>query len=75
VTVLRISVYWKAVVAAAAAGFGTLATAMNDDMVITPSEWVGVALAVLGAFGITYVVPNRPPTGDVDVESLARQEG
>lgn len=56
---MRISRYWKAVVSAGAAGTGTLATAMNGDMVVTPSEWVSVGLAVLGALGITYAVPNR----------------
>jgi hypothetical protein len=73
---VRVSRYWKAVVAAAAAGTGALATAMNGDMVITPSEWVSVLLAVLGALGITYVVPNRPPEPPrlEGVEDLARTE-
>ncbi|MDK1473620.1 hypothetical protein QNO07_09330 [Streptomyces sp. 549] len=72
---MKISRYWKAVAAAGAAFFGTLATAMNDDMVVTGSEWVGIALAVLSALGITYVVPNRPgeaPGGGV--EELARRD-
>jgi hypothetical protein len=50
--------YAKALVAAAAAGTGTLLTAMADDKV-TSGEWVLVALAVLGALGVTYAVPNR----------------
>ncbi|MFC9973527.1 hypothetical protein ACFVH6_21800 [Spirillospora sp. NPDC127200] len=47
----------KAIVAAAAAGAGTLASVLDDD-VITSGEWVMVALAVLGALGITWAVPN-----------------
>jgi uncharacterized membrane protein len=58
---VQVSRYWKAIVAAAATGLGTLATAMNGDAVVTPAEWVSVLLAVAGAFGVTYVVPNRPP--------------
>lgn len=65
---MRISPYWKAVVAAVAAGSGTLATAMNGDMVVTPSEWVSVGLSVLGAYGITYVVPNRPSSDDAEAQ-------
>jgi hypothetical protein len=56
---MKISRYWKAVVAAVAAGAGTLATAMNDDLMITLSELVSVGLTVLSAYGITWAVPNR----------------
>lgn len=51
--------YAKAIVSAAAAGSAALATALADDRV-TSGEWVLVALAVLGALGVTYAVPNRP---------------
>lgn len=50
--------YAKAIVAALAAGAGTLGTALADDKVTT-GEWVLVALAVLGALGVTWAVPNR----------------
>ncbi|MFD9950946.1 hypothetical protein ACFWYW_59300 [Nonomuraea sp. NPDC059023] len=47
----------KAIVAAMSAGTGSLVIAMSDDVIVT-GEWVTVALAVLGALGITYAVPN-----------------
>lgn len=54
---MKIGSYAKAIVAAAAAGTAALVQAMADN-VIVPGEWVTVALAVLGALGITAVVPN-----------------
>lgn len=51
----------KAVVAGVAAGTAALTVAVGDG-VIVPGEWVTVALAVLGALGITYAVPNARPT-------------
>ncbi|MFE3452365.1 hypothetical protein ACFXJ8_25925 [Nonomuraea sp. NPDC059194] len=54
---LKVGSYAKAIVSAAAAGTASLAVAMGDDVIVT-GEWVTVALAVLGALGITYVVPN-----------------
>lgn len=50
--------YAKAYAAALAAGSGVLVTALEDDRV-TSGEWVLVALAVLGALGVTWAVPNR----------------
>ena len=47
----------KAIVAATSAGTAALVTAMGDDVIVT-GEWVTIGLAVLGALGITYVVPN-----------------
>jgi hypothetical protein len=55
---MQLGRYAKAVVAAVAAGAGTLATALQDDTVTT-GEWVLVGLAVLGALGVTWAVPNR----------------
>lgn len=57
---MRVSRYWKAVAAALAAGLGALATAAQDD-VISMQEWVTVAIAALGALGVTWAVPNRTP--------------
>ncbi|MFB4285719.1 hypothetical protein ACBJ59_61405 [Nonomuraea sp. MTCD27] len=54
---MKIGSYAKAIVSAVAAGGGALVTAMGDN-VIVPGEWVTVALFVLGALGITAVVPN-----------------
>ncbi|NJP27122.1 hypothetical protein FLW53_23555 [Microbispora sp. SCL1-1] len=47
----------KAIVSGASAGLAALYTAMGDN-VVTTGEGVTIALAVLGALGITYVVPN-----------------
>ncbi|MDX2749666.1 hypothetical protein PV413_03630 [Streptomyces scabiei] len=57
---MRISAYAKAVVAALAAGAAAAGTAVQDG-VVTSGEGIGVVLAVLGALGITYWVPNREP--------------
>ncbi|MER5622515.1 hypothetical protein ABT061_15870 [Streptosporangium sp. NPDC002544] len=66
ITMLKIGSYAKAITSALAAGTAALVTAMGDG-VIVQGEWVTVALAVLGALGITYVVPNAaqsdPPAG------------
>ncbi|MET9123029.1 hypothetical protein [Streptomyces sp. NPDC004528] len=58
---MKLSRYAKAVVAAVVAGSGSLATALNDGTV-TATEAVTVVLAVLGALGITWAVPNRAAT-------------
>jgi peptidoglycan/LPS O-acetylase OafA/YrhL len=58
---MQVSRYWKALVAAAAAGAGALVTAMGDDTV-TMAEGITVAVAVLGALGATYAVPNKEPS-------------
>lgn len=54
---MKIGSYAKAITSGVAAGAASLVTAMGDG-VIVPGEWVTVGLAVLGALGITYVVPN-----------------
>jgi hypothetical protein len=53
--VSKISNYSKALVAAAAA-LASLSAALMDGA-ITPSEWVAVASAVVGAL-LVYAVPN-----------------
>ncbi|MFE6362990.1 hypothetical protein ACFVP3_23700 [Streptomyces sp. NPDC057806] len=57
---MRISTMWKAIVASAAAGTAALGTAVQDGT-LTTGEGVAVALAVLGAMGVTWYVPNREP--------------
>jgi hypothetical protein len=54
---MKIGSYAKAVVSAVAAGVTALVGAMADG-VIVQGEWVTMVLAVLGALGITYAVPN-----------------
>ena len=56
---MKISRYWKAVVAAVVAGGGAVSTALVDDT-ITSGEGITIALAVAGALGLTWAVPNRP---------------
>jgi hypothetical protein len=55
---MRISSVWKAVVSGAAAGITATATAVQDGRVTVP-EVVTIVVAVLGAYGITWAVPNR----------------
>lgn len=55
---MRISRYWKALMAGLMAGSGAVATAMNDD-VITGTEGITIAAAVVGALGLTWAVPNH----------------
>lgn len=55
---MKISKYWKAVMAAAAAGAASLVTAL-DDGTVTTQEGLTAAVAVLGALGLTWAVPNR----------------
>jgi hypothetical protein len=58
---MRISSVWKAVVSGVAAGATATATAVQDGRV-TPGEVVTIVVAVLGAYGITWAVPNRKAT-------------
>ena len=55
---MRISRYAKSIVSGVAAGTTAAVTALQDG-VLTTGEGVTIALAVLGAWGITYAVPNR----------------
>lgn len=57
---MKISSAAKAVVAALSAGAAAAVTAVQDQAV-TSGEVVTIILAVLGALGITYAVPNRQP--------------
>ncbi|MET8050543.1 hypothetical protein ABZU75_23385 [Streptosporangium sp. NPDC005286] len=54
---MKIGSMAKSIVGGVAAGAASLVTAV-DDGVIVYSEWVTIALAVLGALGVVYVVPN-----------------
>jgi hypothetical protein len=58
---MKISKMWKAVVSGAAAGTAAAATAVQDGTVTT-AEAVTIVVAVLGAYGVTWTVPNRPST-------------
>ncbi|MFI5973495.1 hypothetical protein [Streptomyces sp. NPDC051452] len=58
---MKVSRYWKAVVAAVVAGGGTAAAAVQDGH-ITAAETVTIVLSVLGGLGFTWAVPNRPQT-------------
>ncbi|MEV8548307.1 hypothetical protein AB0L04_00430 [Streptomyces glaucescens] len=56
---MRISSIAKSIVAGVAAGATAAVTAVQDGAVTT-GEGVTIVLAVLGAWGITWAVPNRP---------------
>ncbi|UQA38060.1 hypothetical protein KRR37_14580 [Streptomyces sp. HNA39] len=60
---MKISSFAKAIVAGLAAGATAAVTAVQDQ-VVTSGETVTIVLAVLGALGITYAVPNRPTQPD-----------
>ena len=58
--------YAKAVVGAILAGLGALATALTDG--ITATEWVLVAIATLGSFGMVWATKNSdPPAAPLNV--------
>jgi hypothetical protein len=59
---MKISSIAKSIIAGIAAGSASAVTAVQDS-VLTTGEGVTIVLAVLGAWGITYAVPNRPKTG------------
>ncbi|MGQ5576083.1 hypothetical protein [Streptomyces sp. ECR3.8] len=56
---MKISRIAKAIVSGIAAGSAAAVTAVQDS-VVTTGEGVTIALAVLGAWGITWAVPNKP---------------
>ncbi|MFF7290744.1 hypothetical protein [Streptomyces griseorubiginosus] len=58
---MKISSIAKSLVAGVAAGATAAVTAVQDQ-VLTIGEGVTIVLAVLGAWGITYAVPNRQKT-------------
>ncbi|WP_328846108.1 hypothetical protein [Streptomyces sp. NBC_00258] len=55
---MKIASAAKSLLAGIAAGSAAAITAVQDN-VLTTGEGVTIALAVLGAWGITYAVPNR----------------
>ncbi|MFD9952485.1 hypothetical protein [[Kitasatospora] papulosa] len=55
---MRIPAMAKSLTAGVAAGATAAVTAVQDQ-VLTTGEIVTIVLAVLGAWGITYAVPNR----------------
>ncbi|AKN71221.1 hypothetical protein QR97_16670 [Streptomyces sp. PBH53] len=59
---MRISSIAKSIVAGISAGAAAAVAAVQDN-VVTTGEGVTIVLAVLGAWGITYAVPNRPSQG------------
>lgn len=52
----------KSLLAGIAAGSAAAVTAVQDN-VLTTGEGVTITLAVLGAWGIVYAVPNKSKTG------------
>lgn len=58
---MRIASIAKSLLAGIAAGSAAAVTAVQDN-VLTTGEGVTIALAVLGAWGIVFAVPNRKTT-------------
>jgi hypothetical protein len=61
---MKIASIAKSLIAGLAAGSAAAVTAVQDS-VVTTGEGVTIVLAVLGAWGITYAVPNKPSTPEV----------
>lgn len=59
---MKIASIAKSLIAGIAAG-ATAAVTAAQDQVLTTGEGVTIMLAVLGAWGITYAVPNKLSTG------------
>lgn len=55
---MKISKSWKAVVAAVAAGAGSLSVALTDSTVTAAEGWAALT-TVLAALGFTWAVPNK----------------
>ena len=55
---MKIARIAKSIVSGVAAGATAAVTAVQDG-VLTTGEGVTIVLAVLGAWGITYAVPNK----------------
>lgn len=51
--------YAKAAVAALSSGAAVALTAVSDGS-LSAGEIVGIVLAVLASYGVTYTVPNSP---------------
>ncbi|WP_460071061.1 hypothetical protein [Streptomyces sp. YKOK-I1] len=65
---MKVSKYWKAIVAGLAAGAASLGTALADNTITTQEGLTAVA-SVLGALGLTWVVPNRKPSTGEDTSA------
>jgi uncharacterized membrane-anchored protein len=59
---MKISHYWKAVVATVVAGSAALAPALDDDT-ITSAEAATIIIAIVTAAFATWAVPNTPIPG------------
>lgn len=65
---MRVSPYWKAIVAAVAAAVGSIGTAMQEDSTITQAEAITALLVGLAALGAVWRVPNRAPSNGEDTQ-------
>ncbi|MEV7684452.1 hypothetical protein [Streptomyces bungoensis] len=58
---MKVSRYWKAVVAGVVAG-GSAAVPALQDSTLTAAEIVAIVVAVLSGSGLTWLTPNRKPS-------------
>ncbi|MGH3584785.1 MAG: hypothetical protein ACRDQ0_00520 [Pseudonocardia sp.] len=70
---MKIGSIAKSLLAGLAAGAASAVTAAQDGALST-GEGVTIALAVLGALGVVYAVPNKPAP-DGGLAALARRSG
>jgi len=61
----QIAQYRKAIAAFVVPALVTLAGALADG-VVSPEEWIWVAIAALGTGGIVTAVPNAPTNAQVE---------
>ena len=66
--------YAKAIAGAIVAALTALATALGDE-VVTPVEWITVAVAAITALGVIWAVPNKAPEVEVDYTGRHRDDG
>ncbi len=65
---MKVSSSAKSIVAGLAAGATAAVTAVQDGT-LTAGEGITIVLAVLGAWGITWAVPNRAPSTGEDISA------
>jgi hypothetical protein len=55
-----LGLYGKAFSGAVVSALTAYSTAYSDGGGVTTSEWIGVAVATIGSFGLIWAVPNTP---------------
>lgn len=61
--------YAKAIVGGILAGLAVLGTALTDS-IVSPAEWVGVAVATLTVFSSVFGIPNAAKKDTVSQQTV-----